>query len=72
MIKSTMLAIVPKNNHDELTCWCFAIEDRELAEQTLKEQYPDGTHEIIQVDCEEFESAAEFEDWCFTKSCSWE
>ena len=65
MIKTIMLAIVPKKNHDELTCWCFAIEDRELAEKTLAEEYPDGTHEVIEVDCEEFESAKEFEDWCF-------
>lgn len=71
MIKSTMLAIVPKNNHDELTCWCFAVEDRELAEETLKEQYPNGTHEIIETDCEEW-SAEEFESWCFANSCSWE
>lgn len=64
MIKSKMLTIVPKNNHDELTFWCFAVEDRELAEQTLKEEYPDGTHEIIEVDCEEFESLQEQEEWC--------
>ena len=70
MIKTTMLTIVPKNNRDAPTCWCFAIEDRTLAEQILKEQYPDGTHEIIETDCEEFESAEEFESWCFDHS--WE
>jgi len=68
MIKSTMLAIVPKNNHNKLTCWCFAVEDRELAEQVLKEEFPDGTHEIIETECEEFESTEEFESWAFEHS----
>ena len=64
MIKTTMLTIVPKNNRDAPTCWCFAVEDRKLAEQTLAERYPDGTHEIVEMSCEEFESAEEFESWC--------
>ena len=65
MIKSRMLVIVPKNNHELYTCWCFALEDKELAKQTLNEEYPDNTHEIIEVDCEEFESSEEFENWCY-------
>jgi hypothetical protein len=60
-----MLTIVPKNNHDKSTYWYFDVKDHELAEQVLKDFFPDGTHEIIETDCEEWESAAEFERWTF-------
>ena len=68
MIKTTMLVIVPKDNHDALTCWCFAPEDRELAEQVLEEQFPDGTHEIIETDCEMCENIEEEDFWAFNRS----
>ena len=68
MIKTTMLMIVPKNNEGAPTCWCFAVEERELAKQILRERYPYGTHKIIETECEEFESAEEFESWAFEHS----
>lgn len=69
MTKTTMLAIVPKNNHNQISCWCFDTKDKELAEQTLQKEFPDGTHEIILTDC--YELTAE-EDNTRAFKGSWE
>ena len=63
MKKDKSLVIVPKDNHEELTGWFFAVEDMELAQEFLEERYPNGTHEVIEVETEYFETSKEFEDW---------
>ena len=63
MKKTKSLVIVPKDNHEELTGRLFAVEDMELAQEFLEERYPNGTHEVIEVDTEEFETPQEFERW---------
>lgn len=64
MEKINILVIVPKDNHDAFTPHLFELKDQDLAERILREQYPYGTHEIIEATTERFTNFNEFESWC--------